>query len=228
MQFESQYPQHSTRYSNIPFCLQVLYNTGFESDPLARAQGALLLTFHTTAEDPQATMTWNICAIQNAMTVSSIASNIDLQTAVVVKKRLFWSVFVRDRILWLGRHRQPQFISANFNIGMGLLEELDIADEINSSPVHTPDSKRLLLKLFQAQCRLALILSGVNAIAFSASEAYSPQLSVEGLHSRLAKVQMLKSRLAQWREVWMPLPETAAPEQEAIDILTNITLMHYE
>ncbi|KAG2413185.1 hypothetical protein HFD88_002374 [Aspergillus terreus] len=206
----------------------VLYNTGFESDPLARAQGALLLTFHTTAEDPQATMTWNICAIQNAMTVSSIASNIDLQTAVVVKKRLLWSVFVRDRILWLGRHRRPQFISANFNIGMGLLEELDIADEINSSPVHTPDSKRLLLKLFQAQCRLALILSDVNAIAFSASEAYSPQLSVEGLHSRLAKVQMLKSRLAQWREVWMPLPQTAAPEQEAIDILTNITLMHYE
>lgn len=153
----------------------------------------------------------------------------DQDSNTLMKKRLWWSVFVRDRILWLGRHCRPQFISANFNIKVSYLEEHDFADEIMFSPVYGPEAKRLLLRIFQAQCRLAVILTDVISIAFSGPDGYVPCLSSEELHKSLANIGMLKYKLAQWKEeVQMPPHHTDIPLQESIEIFTNLTLMHYQ
>ncbi|PKY05798.1 hypothetical protein P168DRAFT_221156, partial [Aspergillus campestris IBT 28561] len=206
----------------------VLYDTGFESNPLARAQGAALLTFHTTAEDPEATMTWNLCSIQNAIAIGQDTQVPDADASRIAKKRLIWSVFVRDRILWLGRHRRPQFISANFNVTTDYLDEDDVADEIMFSPVYGADAKRSLLKIFQAQCRLAVILTGVISIAFTSSDGYVPRLSWQGLQQSLARVERLKSRLALWKDevdVQVPMHN---PQHEIIDVIVNLTYMYYQ
>lgn len=208
---------------------QVLYDTGFENDPLARSQGSMLLTFHTTAEDPEATMTWNLCAIQNAM-VLRIDTNIpENNPKNLSKKRLWWSVFVRDRVLWLGRHRRPQFISANFTPRIGYLEEEDFSEEIMFSAVYEPKAKRASLEIFQAQCRLAIILTDVILIAFSASDGFVPCLSSEELRTSLDRIRTIKSNLARWKkEFQMTLRPTELSQQETIDILTHLTMMHYQ
>ncbi|KAJ5833477.1 hypothetical protein N7474_001788 [Penicillium riverlandense] len=207
----------------------VLYDTGFENDPLARAQGSMLLTFHTTAEDPQATMTWNLCAIQNAMMLRIDTNILDNDPKNVSKKRLWWSVFVRDRILWLGRHRRPQFISANFTPRIGYLEEEDFSDEIMFSAVYEPKTKRESLKIFQAQCRLAIILTDVISIAFSSSDGFVPCLPSEELHASLDRIQTIKSNLARWKkEFQTSLHPTDLSQQETIDVLTHLTMMHYQ
>ncbi|GAB1201952.1 hypothetical protein APSETT445_000550 [Aspergillus pseudonomiae] len=207
---------------------KMLYDTNSESNPLARAQGALLLTFHTTAEDPEATMTWNMCAIHNA-----IATGLDLHLSVQepnisVKKRLWWSIFVRDRFLWLGRHRRPQFTSANFNMNIDYLHEEEMANEIIMSPFYEPNVKRLLLKVFQAQCRLAVILTDVITISFSASDGGAPHLSLHELDLYLTKIREVRAELTQWEEtVYSPLHDTGIAEPESVGIMINLTAMHY-
>ncbi|KAE8421249.1 hypothetical protein BDV36DRAFT_280812 [Aspergillus pseudocaelatus] len=207
----------------------MLYDTNFESDPLARAQGALLLTFHTTAEDPQATMTWNMCAIHNAT-----ATGLGLHPSVqdpnrCAKKRLWWSIFVRDRFLWLGRHRRPQFTSANFNLNIDYLHEEDMANEIMMSPFYEPNAKRLLLKVFQAQCQLAAILTDVITISFSASDGDAPRLSHHELDIYLTRIKQLRAELTQWEEtVYSPLHHTGIAEPETVGIIINLTALHYQ
>ncbi|PIG80474.1 hypothetical protein AARAC_001645 [Aspergillus arachidicola] len=208
---------------------KMLYDTNFESDPLARAQGALLLTFHTTAEDPQATMTWNMCAIHNA-TATGLGLNPSLQDPDrCAKKRLWWSIFVRDRFLWLGRHRRPQFTSTNFNLNIDYLHEEEMTNEIIMSPFYEPNIKRLLLKVFQAQCRLAVILTDVITISFSASDGDVPRLSLHELEIYLSRIKQLRAELAQWEEtVYSPLHHTGIAEPETVGIIINLTALHYQ
>ncbi|RAQ48725.1 hypothetical protein AFGD_010801 [Aspergillus flavus] len=208
---------------------KMLYDTNFESDPLARAQGALLLTFHTTAEDPQATMTWNMCAIHNA-TATGLGLHPSLQDPNrCAKKRLWWSIFVRDRFLWLGRHRRPQFTSANFSLNIDYLQEEEMTNEIIMSPFYEPNVKRLLLKVFQAQCRLAVILTDVITISFSASDGDAPRLSLQELDIYLTRIKQLRAELAQWEEtVYSPLHHTGITEPETVGIIINLTALHYQ
>ncbi|GMG27508.1 unnamed protein product [Aspergillus oryzae var. brunneus] len=199
------------------------------SDPLARAQGALLLTFHTTAEDPQATMTWNMCAIHNA-TATGLGLHPSLQDPNrCAKKRLWWSIFVRDRFLWLGRHRRPQFTSANFSLNIDYLQEEEMTNEIIMSPFYEPNVKRLLLKVFQAQCRLAVILTDVITISFSASDGDAPRLSLQELDIYLTRIKQLRAGLAQWEEtVYSPLHHTGIAEPGTVGIIINLTALHYQ
>ncbi|KAH8699278.1 hypothetical protein BGW36DRAFT_426947 [Talaromyces proteolyticus] len=206
-----------------------LYDTNFESDPLARAQGALLLTFHTTAEDPQATMTWNLCALQNALSTGNYPNTSIHYPMKPMIKRLWWSIFVRDRILWLGRHHCPRFISANFKLKIGYPEEDDFRDEITTSQVYDPGDKCLLVKIFQAQCRLAVILSDIISIAFPASDGFVPSFSGEDLRRELTKTKKLKTKLLQNEQDSFPAQyQTNLPEHESITILVRLTLMHYQ
>ncbi|KAB8271092.1 Hydantoinase B/oxoprolinase-domain-containing protein [Aspergillus minisclerotigenes] len=208
---------------------KMLYDTNFESDPLVRAQGALLLTFHTTAEDPQATMTWNMCAIHNA-TATGLGLHPSLQDPNrCAKKRLWWSIFVRDRFLWLGRHRRPQFTSANFSLNIDYLQEEEMTNEIIMSPFYEPNVKRLLLKVFQAQCRLAVILTDVITISFSASDGDAPRLSLQELDIYLTRIKQLRAELARWEEtVYAPLHHTGIAEPETVGIIINLTALHYQ
>jgi hypothetical protein len=131
--------------------------------------------------------------------------------------------------LWLGRHRRPQFISANFTPRIGYLEEQDFSDEIMFSAVYETKAKRMSLKIFQAQCRLAIILTDVVSIAFSASDGFVPYLSSEELHASLDKIRALKNNLARWKkEFEMSVHSTDLPQQETLDILIQLTLMHYQ
>ena len=173
-------------------------------------------------------MTWNLCAIQNTIAVGQSTHALDADATRVAKKRLIWSVFVRDRILWLGRHRRPQFISASFNVATGYLEEDDVADEIMFSPVYEADVKRSLLKIFQAQCRLAVILTGVISIAFTSSDGYVPRLSWQDLQQSLARVERLKSQLALWKDEVDAQVPMHNPTHEVVEVMANLTLMYYQ
>lgn len=210
--------------------MQVVYDTNFEDHPLPRAQGALLLTYHTTAEDPQAMMTWNLCAIQNAMSKELHPTNLSIHDHQrSLKKRLWWSIFVRDRTLWLGRHRCPQFFSTNFNINFDCPDASDFENEIMFAPVYIPDVKRLLVKVFQAQCHLGRVLTDVISIAFSASDGFVPYFSLEELRNTLTRIQLLKKTLARWKdEHYLPLTQFDLAEQESINVHVHLTHIYYQ
>jgi hypothetical protein len=109
------------------------------------------------------------------------------------------------------------------------LEETDFSDEIVSSPVYTPEAKRLVVKLFQAQCRLAVILTDVVSTAFSAFDTFISRLSPEDLGKSLNRVRVLKYSLARWREEnQVPLDHVEGPRPESVDMLSHLTWMHFQ
>src|SRR5699024_729829 len=82
---------------------KLLYYLQVESSPSAKAQGAVLLTHHTSSEDPLGGSHWLTQAIENAMMIDAkpFFSNVE-DVNPSLKKRLWWSILLRDRSLCIG------------------------------------------------------------------------------------------------------------------------------
>lgn len=204
----------------------MLYDTNFENNVLCRAQGTLLLTHHTTGERPQAAMAWNLCSIANATSIGLHQDISEDDPDRSAKKRLAWAIFVCDRILWLGSHRCPHFISANFSIKTGLPEEEDFSEEFVSSQFYKPSVKWLLFRIFQSRCRLALTLTDIIFITF---RGYIPPLSPDEFYRELQRIWLLKNTLHRWtQESELPGNDTSIMDRETINMLSNLTIKHYQ
>lgn len=109
-----------------------------------------------------------------------------------------------------------------------LLEEADMEDEIQFSRVYDPETKRMLLKVFQEQCRLAVMLTEMISFVFASHGLSAPTLSLEQFHESLATVSRIRASLKQW-ETCSPLGallEGSVPE--AVTLFTNFTYMYYQ
>lgn len=174
-------------------------------------------------------MTWNLCAIQNAM-AARVDWNATIQDPLYsTKNRLYWSIFVRDRILWLGRHRSPHFTSVHFKPPINFLTRKDLAGETGFSCVYNAEAKGLLVEIFRTQCQLAMIITDVIAIAFASYNRPSPRFSVNTLNQSLMGIKELRKRLNDWRdETQSLLFQTDLSQQEAIQITTKLIWLHYQ
>ncbi|THC97202.1 hypothetical protein EYZ11_003311 [Aspergillus tanneri] len=205
---------------------KLLFHLKAEDRPFIQAQGAVLLTLHTTADEPQAGSLWLARAIQAVMVLGcKPAPSEDTQGAM--KKRLWWSIILRDRSLCLGLRRRPQVTSIDFSMDVEPLEEEDFTEEIDNSQVYDPRTKRLLFKALQEQCRLAVLLTEMVSFVFASHGLSTPRLSCEEFRESLARVSRIKATLKQWEtcsnmSTWMKedLPE-------AVNLFVNFTLMYY-
>lgn len=108
------------------------------------------------------------------------------------------------------------------------LTEDDLLDEITLSLLFEPSIKRSQLKIFQALCRLAIILTDVICIAFP-PDIYIPGLSQDGLFKRLAKIKDIKEGLVKWKEdsqVQLASPEIS--QHGTLDTNARLMMLHYQ
>ncbi|KAL4899243.1 hypothetical protein BDW74DRAFT_183986 [Aspergillus multicolor] len=228
---------------------KTLYDLHSEGRPHCLAQGAVTLTLHTSASEPQLCSLWLTRAIQNAMIIgnsthsvssemSTETDGVDLHKKARMKKRLWWAIILRDRSVCLGLRRRPQVTS--FDMAMGIVTELpdeeDFADEIANSPVYHPEIKRMMLKVLQEQCRLAVLLSEMITFVFAGHGIAAPSLSLEQFQEELGKVSRTKDAMERWESCsslkqWM---DDAGKEKgrekipEAVLLFVNFTYMYYQ
>ncbi|KAL4977178.1 hypothetical protein BDW66DRAFT_165918 [Aspergillus desertorum] len=226
---------------------KTLYDLHAEDRPFCLAQGAVILTLHTSASEPQISSLWLTRAIQNALIIGNgtwlgapeadTGSETD-GVKMRMRKRLWWAIILRDRSLCLGLRRRPQVTS--FDMSMGIVTELpdenDFADEIADSPIYSPDIKRMLLKVLQEQCRLAVLLSEMITFVFASHGVAAPSLCFEQFNEEMDKIARTKSAMARWERCsalnpWMKTEGKGNGRgrvPEAVMLFVNFTYMYYQ
>ncbi|KAL4865000.1 hypothetical protein BDV12DRAFT_211283 [Aspergillus spectabilis] len=207
--------------------VKALYDLHAEDRPYPQAQGSVLLTLHTSANEPQISSLWLTRAIQNAMIIGCHPGPIE-DFDPSLKKRLWWSIILRDRSLCLGLRRRPQVTSFDMGMVAELPDEDDFADEIHNSPVYSPEIKRMMLKVLQEQCRLAVLLSEMITFVFASHGIAAPSLTLEQFQEELVKIARTKTAMQRW-EACSPLDQwTEGKAPEAVTLFTNFTFMYYQ
>ncbi|KAJ5498768.1 hypothetical protein N7453_007819 [Penicillium expansum] len=142
----------------------LLFQLRTEERPYATAQAAVLLTHYTSAEDPEAGSLWITRAIEHAMLIDSHPSLVVEYAPISLKKRLWWSIFLRDRSLCLGLCRRPQVTSIGFHGWSDWLNTEDFSEELHQSRVYDYATKKRLLDELQKQCELAVLLTDLDIL----------------------------------------------------------------
>ncbi|KAL3490207.1 hypothetical protein BJX62DRAFT_252131 [Aspergillus germanicus] len=163
---------------------KLLYDLNCEKSILSTIQGSLLLTHHSSSSDLHAGSLWLSIAIQNAIVYNALHPSRNLSPTANaaptpnssnkqenIKRRIWWSILLRDRIIPLGLRRHPQITPQTMDLTgescLTPLGERDLEDEISCSEVYDAETKRLLARVLGIQCELAVVLSDVLVLVNS-------------------------------------------------------------
>ncbi|RMJ23671.1 hypothetical protein PHISP_05459 [Aspergillus sp. HF37] len=205
---------------------KLLFDLNAEPRSSARAQGATLLTHHTSAEDPRAGSFWLMRAMESTMMINSQPSLHVENVNESLKKRLFWSILLRDRSLCIGLRRRPQVPTTSSDDYCNWLTEEDFADEIKHSRVYDETTKRLLLQALQEQCQLAVHLSDLVSLVFAPRAIPLCFLSVDQFDGLMSTIERIKLSLVEWETRTLSRTNPTASADPAA-ILTNLTCMYF-
>ncbi|KAL4914577.1 hypothetical protein BDW62DRAFT_219990 [Aspergillus aurantiobrunneus] len=208
---------------------KLLFDLRAENLPLNKAQGAVLLSHQVSPDDPQTGSLWLVYATQNTVILGQqpVSFAGDLQDTM--KKRLWWSILLRDRCLCLGLRRRTQITSKHFNAETSYFEEADFADEIAHSNVYDKDSKMILFETLQHQCRLAVLVTDMATFMFTSNGVSSPSLSFKAFQSHRCEIKRLRNELLQWERRFCP-PQTlpnGSVLPSSVTTFIKVTYMYY-
>ncbi|KAJ0421307.1 hypothetical protein BJY00DRAFT_323322 [Aspergillus carlsbadensis] len=208
---------------------KLLFDLRAENSPLNKAQGSVLLSHQVSPDDPQTGSLWLVYATQNTVILGQqpVSFAGDLRDAM--KKRLWWSILLRDRCLCLGLRRRTQITSKHFNAETSYLEEADFADEIADSHVYDKESKQILFETLQHQCRLAVLVTDMATFMFTTNGVSSPSLSFKAFQSHRCEIKRLRNELLQWERRFAP-PQTLPNGSilpSPVTTFIKVTYMYY-
>lgn len=200
-----------------------------ETKPSVKAQGAVLLTHHTSAEAPQAGSLWLTRAIENSIMIDSHPSVSVESFPQNLKRRVWWTILIRDRSLCIGLRRRPQVASIDIYGCRDLPSEADFGKELHSSRVHGYDTKIQLLTALQEQCGLAVLLTDLVSLVFTPGVTSITKSSVAELCRNLKRVEDIKQSLVQWETKVQPppSPDVHSTTEDAAGALRSLTFMYY-
>ncbi|KAJ6005224.1 Transcription factor, partial [Penicillium sp. IBT 35674x] len=207
---------------------KLLFDLKVEVKPSAKAQGALLLTHHTSAIAPLAGSLWLTTSIENAMLIDAQPSLVEDHVSDSMKKRLWWSILLRDRSLCIGLRRCPQVTSINLHGCRDWLREHDFENEMHHSEVYDYQMKLRLLSALQEQCTLAILLTDLVSLIFNPRLTPTASYSQEEFESQMVALNKVKDSLLQWHskaEYPPDLRGNRCPDPSAA--LKNMTFMYY-
>ncbi|KAI8936555.1 hypothetical protein NX059_006956 [Plenodomus lindquistii] len=152
---------------------RILYDFDYESDRVSLVQALLLLTYYyETPDDQKDTWHWMGVATSVAHTIglhrNPDNTNLD-NKRVKLWKRIWWSTYMRDRLIALGMRRPTRIKSEDFDVPMLTLDDFEIApipDSIRCIPVdcrvaRDVDLQRQLAIMCIEKARLCLCISHV-------------------------------------------------------------------
>ncbi|PGH18097.1 hypothetical protein AJ79_00725 [Helicocarpus griseus UAMH5409] len=215
---------------------KLLFDFKAERDALAKAQGALLLTYQSSSIELHCGSLWLTISIQNAMAIGAHVYNLHDEADAHgycknTKKRLWWSILLRDRILPLGMRRHLQITPQNFDLSLDCMTEEDFEDEIYHSCVYNPETKRLLARVLRIQCKLAIVLTGVIMLVYSPNGFGQPKfMSEEAFLKTVNELEDVRANLSQWSN---DSKATLGPilhsdkVHESVALYSGLTFMYY-
>ncbi|KAI1628071.1 hypothetical protein EDD37DRAFT_291051 [Exophiala viscosa] len=145
---------------------KALYDFNIEGGNLAKAQGALLMTYHVPLNEPQVNSYWLGIAIHLAR-----AEGADR-----------WCCIIRDRTMALGLRRSILIISASFEKIWPLLTEEDLNHETSRSWICNASVKAKLSRSLSSLCKLCVVLTSILQLLYPA----------DGVHAAGHRVDLLK------------------------------------
>jgi hypothetical protein len=179
---------------------------------------------------PQAGSLWLTRAIENAMLIDTKPSITIDNASNSTKKRLWWSILLRDRSICIGLRRQPQIASHNLHGCRDWLGEEDFEQEMHGSPIYDYNAKMNLFKALQDQCRLAVLLTDLVSLVFTPRVTTIASYSKEAFRALMCTVEDIKRSLISW-EAQAQAPDILdrmAGNHDPALTTKNLTFMYYQ
>lgn len=203
-----------TKVTKIPYrvlwprliCLKALYDFDRGGSSMAKAQAAILMTYHVPVDEPLMNAYWLGNAIHHAKALGA-----DRFTVLVLKdpakhnrlKRLWWCCIIRDRTMALSLRRPISIFSPSFDQIWPPLTKDDLKNEISHSCVHGESVKVNLLQFSTALCRFCSLLTDMFPLLYPSDghHAFRDRLDL------MTRVYRCTESLDDWHETVL---ETAA------------------
>lgn len=147
-----------------------------------------------------------------------------------LKKRLWWSILLRDRSICIGLRRRPQITSSTFFGCNDLPNMEDFEEELHNSLVYDYETKQRLLIAFRRQCELAALLTNLSCLVFDTLQTRKSSLSFIEFQSLISNIKTIKRSLSDWEESFQSfIPPGMTPESnDATATLVHLTIMYYQ
>jgi hypothetical protein len=187
---------------------RILYDFDYESDRVSLVQALLLLTYYyETPDDQKDTWHWMGVATSVAHTIglhrNPDNTNLDPKR-VKLWKRIWWSTYMRDRLIALGMRRPTRIKTEDFDVPMLTLEDFEISA--------IPDS----ITCIPADCRVARDVDIQRQLAIMCIEKARLCLCISHVLSKQYCVLNNNHGLQNDRTTMMLLPKKLDPETSEV------------
>ncbi|KAF4634526.1 hypothetical protein G7Y89_g3578 [Cudoniella acicularis] len=231
---------------------RVLYDFDYEVDRVSLVQSLLLMTYwYETPDDQKDTWHWMGVAISLAHTIglhrNPEKSNME-PNKKKLWKRIWWSCFMRDRLVALGMRRPTRVKDEDYDVPMLTEDDFEIEMLPEGNPIIPDDctlvrdveAQRQLAQMCIAKAKLCLCISHVLSAQYSVLVRHQGMQGQEG--STRSSVMLFPKKLDQTDEVkhcdielsdWInELPESClytnslAPGSSGAPLFVQRSLLH--
>ena len=173
------YPTRKSARKAFYLKARALYDFDYESDRVAIVQALLLMTYwYETPDDQKDTWHWMGVAISLAHTIGlhrNPANSVMSPQKQKLWKRIWWSCFMRDRLVALGMRRPTRIKDADFDVPMLTLDDFEIKELEHENNVVSQRCRMIrdlrmqenLSHLCIAKAKLCLCISHVLSAQYS-------------------------------------------------------------
>ncbi|KAH8594837.1 fungal-specific transcription factor domain-containing protein [Bisporella sp. PMI_857] len=229
--FQNFYAARETLYQRARLLYTLQPNTGYSEI----TQASLLLSFQSTPYNPMSNTSWLSTAIQYAR-----ADNAHLYYCLPdltysqrkEKKRLWWCCVVRDRVIALGVRRHLQITLDHFDFQQETITERDFKEEMETSRVYDLKAKRQLVRIFIAQCELAVALTSTIMTIYPLNGfTNTAGSSVSWMSTMKNRIENNRRELVEWEEntkeqLSSNFDETVGPHNSGT-LYADLTYIYY-
>ncbi|KAL2065772.1 hypothetical protein VTL71DRAFT_3442 [Oculimacula yallundae] len=212
---------------------QMGFQTVVEARTCFYRRAKLLYDFDTTSNSI-ANSSWLRLAIQFANSANVAMYDQDSTISAderLNRKRLWWCIVLRDRILPLGVRRSIQITRANFDFNLPRLTEKDLEPECTSSCVYDAETKRDLIRVFLAQLDLAVELTDALSYVYPANGFRSFDiLDYNEVMSMPKKIEMYLENLESWHtrfNEWV-VPGAFSKKHKSVMLYSGLTSIYFQ
>jgi hypothetical protein len=235
---------------------RVLYDFDYEVDRISLIQSLLLMTYwYETPDDQKDSHHWMGIAVSLSHTIGLHRNPETAATMDAPRRRLWrriwWSTYMRDRLIALGMRRPTRIKSKDFDVPMLTLDDFDI-DVLPNGPSCIPsdckimrdtEMQRKMAVMCIEKAKLCIAMSHVLSVQYSVLHNNHGVLSEEGstrttmmlvakkLEPEVDEVKDCDKELQEWRDGLAEDAKYVVPTWHDVDsgqesIILNRSLLH--
>ncbi|EXJ71400.1 uncharacterized protein A1O5_05207 [Cladophialophora psammophila CBS 110553] len=209
----------------------LLYDLGWEHDPITVTQGALILSLISSNNNmAKGNSFWLMTAVRYATAARPSPGNIHAAAPHDLWTRLWWCCIIRDRLISLGSRRPLHITLDTFNpLRLPSLTLADLENDRDRSLVYDRTTQRHLIRCFLRQLQLAITLSKLLTLIYPPDGSVVPQISSLSDYSEtLLRVEQCKDDLRDWSESTRLHSSFKAPSHISLILFDRLLSMSFQ